>query len=104
MKRAFAIPVLLAALALPAAAQDHYNDITMVDQISTVQTPVVFFFYVDKQLCGSTYVYNGTVTCTYRDGNHHLEARVKLADGTERTVYQEDIDLDHYNYTWTIRP
>jgi hypothetical protein len=98
----------LAAFAPPAAAQvrdsNHYNQITLVDHVSTVQVPVVLFFYVDSQLVGSTYVYNGTVTTEVHDGQHHLEVRVKTADGVERIVERTDIVLDYNDYTWTIDP
>lgn len=104
--KAFPVLLICLAFALPAPAQQidpsHYNDITFVNHISTVKLPVVVFCYVDNQLAGTTFVYNGTVTTTVHDGQHHLDYRVKTSDGAEHILGQEDIVLNYNDYTLTM--
>jgi hypothetical protein len=93
------------AFALPSTAQidtNHRNDITFVNHISTVKLPVTVFCYVDSELAGTTFIYNGTVTTTVHDGQHHLDFRVKTADGVEHILGSRDIVLDHNDYTLTM--
>ena len=80
----------------------HRNDITMVNHASTVQVPVVVYFYVDDNFCGSSYIYNGTVTCTYYDGGHHMSARVRTADGQEHSIAEGDTVLDYNDFSWVV--
>lgn len=98
----FTVVLLCAALALPAVAidPDHYNDITFVNHVTADK--VYVYCYVDNELAGTTFVWNGTVTTTVRDGQHHLDYRVKTADGVEHIVGQKDIVLDYENYTLTM--
>jgi hypothetical protein len=104
MKKIFAIFALLTAFTFSAMAIDrsHYNDITFVNHVSTLQLPVVVFCYVDNELAGTTYIYNGIVTTTVHDGQHHVDFRIKTSDGVEHVLGQTDIVLDYNDYTLTM--